>query len=288
MQEKNFPIHQGSETLKPEKNKPKLDFLISREELNRKKALAQSGGSSGGKHEAKKYLKDLDEAISKVLQNISKESIFEKLMQKNKNSDNDSKNYFTVSDLERILENYSLKEKLINLPEDIFGKILVNLPKDIQETVYIQRDVFDIQHAIKINKLRGEEPIVAYHVSSKEIKGGKIRPGDKEDAIYFSTDIKKLFDLKGAKYIYAFLIDKKTAAISRYPGAPDYFGKLNTQMGGQEIIDNIKIVDENDNAFRSEILDKLGAEFDAGYSAAEQSAENTLNALPSSSNELKY
>ena len=111
-----------------------------------------------------------------------------------------------------------------------------------------------------------------YHVSDGEIKDGKLIPGSGEDAVYFSTDIKRLFNNTGTKNLYAFRVLKSDMDRYRY-GALDCFGKMRTADNqGVEIEDAISLYSKGDHSYRNKVLDSLGADFATNYHSASDRA----------------
>lgn len=214
------------------------------------------------------FLKKLDDQIDQITKN-NKFGIFKLIKEKNqsiqdsKDKNSNINNYdFSTNEMEDLITDYGTEKKLIDLPIDILGKILSPLPNEIRQTIYVQRNKITAKKALELYRHWVDNKIICFHVSDHEIKSNELQPG-KEGAVFFSTDIKKLFNLHSAKYIYAFRIDKKTAQGSHYSGAPEYFGRLG---GVVPIEDSIKIFSEEDPNYRNEVLKSLGGEFDEGYS----------------------
>lgn len=166
--------------------------------------------------------------------------------------------------------------KLQDLPTDILAKILRPMNKEARQMIYVQRDKISADKAWELFQHWSKEVVTVFHVSDRELSGDELRAGDKDTAVYFSTDIRRLFNLKDAKYLYAFRISKKTSDISAY-GALDCFGKLNLKKGqGIEVEDKIKIFSEMDPSYRSEVLNSLGASFDESYQPAKDSTTHFM------------
>jgi len=242
----------------------KNEFLMDRDSLQKivdKKTIENS-----------KFLDELDKRINQITQN-NKFGIFNKLMEKNKeakdnNKVDDSKKaveFYNEDDLETdILSKYGFDEKLINLPDDVLGKILAPLNHEIRQTVYVQRDKLTLAQAAMIYRRWVNDKVVCFHVRERELETNELKADKKspEKAIFFSTDINKLFDLHSAKYIYAFRIGKSTLRASQYEGAPEHFGRLE---GAVEVEDSIKIFSEEDPAYRHKTMKTIGADFDKSY-----------------------
>jgi hypothetical protein len=165
--------------------------------------------------------------------------------------------------------------KLIDLPEDVLGKILKPMNKETRQLIYVQRNIYTLNQAHRVYDFWVNQCLVAYHVSDRDIKD-KLVPKEGEDSVFFSTDIKRLFNLKSAKYIYAFRINEQVAKSSRYC-AVDCFGQIKIdRRDGIEIEDSIPIFSPGDPSYRQQQLEDLGASFDQTYHSPKDSADQWL------------
>lgn len=218
-----------------------------------------------------KLNKRLDEIVGKT-----EPCIFKNIIEKNNSRTPDDPNDFT-KEIDAMLAGQNMNDKLSSLSEQALSKILRVMPRQIRQMIYVQRDTLTISQALLAMQHQIANRVVLFHVSERDIKD-ELRPGKNEDSIYFSTDIKRLFDLKNAKYIYAITVDKKTVEATKYEGAPDCFRKIKYQNSGDfEIEDKIKIFDEKDPSYRKRVLQDLDANFDS-YSPADASGSNFLKA----------
>lgn len=233
----------------------KNDFLMSPIELDALRLPPKTP-------EKLKKIDQLNKVIDKVVGGGHLE-IFQKLTESKKHNE-ESPNLLR-EDLDVVLKEYSPNTKLIDLPPYILGKILRPLSNEIRQMIYVQRNTISLLQAVKVCKHWTENVVIAYHVSSKKIKDGILRPGEKETAVYFSTDIKQLFNTNKANYIYAFRLHNPEKY--RY-GALECFGKLELKKGdGVEIEDSLAISDPNNPAYRNQVLQSIGAEFSNYYGA---------------------
>lgn len=177
-----------------------------------------------------------------------------------------------VEDSDEIFANYSPDTKLIDLPKELLGKILRPMNKEIRQTIFVQRNTMDLEQALRTQDKWTKESVVAYHVSPFEAKNGFLEK-QREPAIYFSTDIERLFNRKDSKYIYAFRINKDKLATYEYGGL-DCFGRMQMQndLSRIEIEDGVSIFDPNDPSYRKRMLDNIGAKFAENYHAADDTA----------------
>lgn len=174
----------------------------------------------------------------------------------------------TSRSIDHILESYALETKLIELPDNLLAEILRPLNHQIRQAIFVQRDKLNLSQAARTYARWVEDSVLAFHVSSREIKDAKLLPGEGEDAVYFSTDIERLFNNTSAKYIYAFHIPKDKLASYNY-GALDCFGKFKIgDEQGIDIEDSISIYSKGDHSYRQKVLDALGAKFATNYYAA--------------------
>ncbi|MBN2854379.1 hypothetical protein JXK06_02500 [Patescibacteria group bacterium] len=249
--------------------KEKEDFLMSPSELDSLRF--------GAKTPDKLVLLDkLNNKIDEIVSNYKPE-IFEKIKEsrQKKEINNDDIN---GDEIKKAISIAGPNAKLQDLPTDIFAKILRPMNTEARQMIYVQRNKISADKAWELFQHWSKEVVTVFHVSDRELSGDELRAGDKDTAVYFSTDIKRLFNLKDAKYIYAFRISKKTSDISAY-GALDCFGKLNLKKGqGIEVEDKIKIFSETNPSYRSEVLNSLGASFDESYQPAKDSTTHFMKA----------
>lgn len=218
-----------------------------------------------------KILEELEKTIDRVV-GESKMKVFDTIVKANEEDRGDKwKEDLWKEHTKKLRTDADLDAKLISLPEEILGELLKPLPRENQERIYVQRDTIDLKKMLEVyNKYSGATDI-AFHVSDRELKG-VLKAGPGENAVFFSTDIKRLFNKKDAKYIYAFRMNKKNIEMSKYCGV-DCFGKISTQeIDDIQIDDSIKIFDEKDPSYRKRILDKLAASFETSYRAANDHA----------------
>jgi len=219
------------------------------------------------------FFAELDQRINELV-GESKLDIFGKIIEANQENKSDGWEDNVWDDqINEVMGSVDPKNKLIDVPDFIIGELLKPLPRENQERIYVQRDKITLEKMLEVYKKYNENTDIVFHVSGKEIND-VLKSGKGEDAIYFSTDIKRLFNLKSAKYIYAFRLNKKNVALAKYC-AVDCFGKLKTQdIDNVQIDDYIKIFDENNPEYRKNIMKKLGADFEADYvPATDQAAE---------------
>lgn len=244
----------------------KKDYLMSVPELDRIRMHPDPRKLSP---EKKAKLEGVNRRIKEII-GEHKGSIFETIIKEREGEQGD----FDKSDsgIDKILENYSLDAKLIELPDELLAEILRPLNSKIRQVLFVQRDKKTISDAIDVYKYRMDKTVIAYHVSDGEIKDGKLIPGSGEDAVYFSTDIKRLFNNTGTKNLYAFRVLKSDMDRYRY-GALDCFGKMRTADNqGVEIEDAISLYSKGDHSYRNKVLDSLGADFATNYHSASDRA----------------
>lgn len=240
----------------------KPDFLMSPAELD----SVRFGAKTLEKLETlEKLNKKIDDVTTRA-----KIEIFADII-KNKSEDKENVGDLAEEEINGLTSNVAPSTKLIDLSDEVIGKFLRPMNKEVRQMIYVQRDKISVEKAKELYRHWNKDVVTVFHVSDRELKGNEFRAGDKDNAVYFSTDIKRLFNLKDAKYIYAFRISKKTANMSAY-GALDCFGKLELKNGqGIEAEDSIKIFDEKDLAYRKKTMDSLGAAFDTTYQPAKDS-----------------
>ncbi len=257
---------QEEELNKREAFEIKTDYLMSVSQLDR---LRRCSDPSKLSPEKKAILEGVNRRIEEVV-GEKRGSIFENIIKERKGE----RGEFDKEDsaLDEILENYSLDAKLIELPDNLLAEVLRPLNSEIRQALFVRRDKVSLKDAISVSKSRIKDSIIAYHVSDKEIAGDKLKPGRGEDAVYFSTDIKRLFNNTGTKNLYAFRILKKDMDRYRY-GALDCFGKIKTSdKDGVEIEDSISLYSKGDHSYRNKVLDSLGAGFATNYHSASDRA----------------
>ncbi len=167
---------------------------------------------------------------------------------------------------------YNSDTKLSELVPSDLQHILKPLDRDTRELLFTQRRKISLEQALKVMKSRLEDTVVAYHVSPYDIKFEDGLGGDNNDELYFSTDLKRLFNQKEAKYIYAFRMPKKELASRRYTDI-DCFGKTRMNGGREAICDKLSIFDPKDPSYRKKVLEEIGASFEENYYAASDSFE---------------
>ncbi len=247
---------------KPEEKKD--DFLMSVNKLD----SMRFGAKTPEKNE---FIKNLDQKIDKITGSF-KLHIFDNLKEHKDDANWQLGDIFEEEANNILAEGIDLNTKLIDIPEEILGEILKPMSKEARQLIYVQRNVITMENALKAYMMWIKGGEIAFHVSPHEING---KLGEKGEPIFFSKDIKRLFDQREAKYIYAFRISNKTANISRYDGAPGYFGKL-AAPGGFEIEDSIKIFNESDPAYRVKAMAEIGANFDKTYKPANRSGDEYI------------
>lgn len=252
-------------------NKQVNNFLMSPEMLDRRYRFP-----SHKTPETVAFMEELDREIEKITRG-KKISIFDKLKKsRQENKKEISSEEILKEDINEIISNYPEDTKLIDLPPELLGKILSPMNKEIRETLYVQRNTLTLSIALKTYFRWTKDVVLAFHVSDKELKDGKLKAGAGENSVYFSTDINRLFNLKSAKYIYAFRLSNQEVSRYRY-GALDCFGKMQLKDNqGVEIEDYIKIFDPNDPSYRQKTLNEVGANFDTSYRAADDWAADFM------------
>jgi hypothetical protein len=221
------------------------------------------------------FFDELDRRIDDLVGD-SKLDVFEKIIEANQETKSDEwEEKIWDNQINEVMGSVDPKDKLIDIPDLILGELLKPLPRENQERVYIQRDIITLEKMLDVYKKYSENTDIVFHVSSKDIKD-VLKSGKGDNAIYFSTDIKRLFNLKEAKYIYAFRLNKKNVELSKYCPV-DCFGKLRTQdIDNIQIDDCIKIFDENNPEYRKNIIKKLGASFEESYRPASDHASEFM------------
>lgn len=250
----------------PENSEINRDYLMSVPELDRIRRHPDPRKLSS---ENKAKLEGLNNRLNEIV-GSSMSFMFDKMIKDRKEG------YVEKGEpgeaIDELLSSYPLDAKLITLPDNIMAEIMKPLNFELRQTIYVQRDKRTVQDALKLYKLRLNDTVVAYHVSSEEIENRSLVPGKNENAVYFSTDIKRLFNDTAAKNIYAFRILKSDINSYRYGGL-DCFGKMKTSdMRGVEIEGAISLYSKGDRNYRFEVLDSLGASFAKDYYAASDSA----------------
>lgn len=236
------------------------EFLMSRDALD--KAIKNNP----------EIIKKIDEKISNILGGY-KISIFDEL-KKHKEDDNWQIGSIFAEEVKKIREsNIDPNLKVIDAPEVVLSSLLKVLTPEMRRLAYVQRANWSVLNASMVMLMRGVDSKVVYHVSPYEISR---KIGGKDQEIYFSTDIKNLFDLKEGKYIYAFRLDKKTLDGARYDGAPSCFGKRALKEG-IEIEDSITIYDPLKPGYRAQVMDEIGAKFNSDYKAANRGGDKYLS-----------
>ena len=237
----------------------KDDFLMTASELH----LLRERKNNPEKNN---FLQKLDERISQVTGG-AKIDIFGNIIRHNQEGGSASSEDSAIEDeITRVYAGGNLNRPLGDLPDEAIGKILKPIPSEARQMVYVQRNTMTIEKALEVSNRWAKESVIAFHVSDKEIKNG-LEASQDGMAVYFSTDINRLFHLNSAKYIYAFRLTKKTADSASY-GALDCFKKMQLKKGDKiEIEDSIKIFSEEDPSYRQRVLDSLGAKFDKSYSS---------------------
>lgn len=224
--------------------------------------------------EKRAILEGIDKRINEIVSsNMS--FMFDKIIKDRKEG------YVEKSDsgeaIDELLSSYPLDAKLITLPDNLLAEIMRPLNFELRQSMFVQRDKRTIQDALKLYKLRVKDTVVAYHVSSEEIENRRLVPGKNENAVYFSTDIERLFNDTSAKNIYAFRILKSDINSYRYGGL-DCFGKMKTSdIRGVEIEGAISLYSKGDRNYRFKVLDSLGASFAKDYYAASDSANSYMD-----------
>jgi len=237
----------------------KDDFIMTATELH---ALRERRNTP----EKNNFLQKLDERISQVTGG-AKIDIFGSIIRKNEGGDSEQSGESAIEEeIIRVYAGGNLNRPLGDLPDEAIGKILKPIPSEARQMIYVQRNTMTIEKALEVSNRWAKDSVIGFHVSDKEIKNG-LEAGSGDTSVYFSTDIKRLFHLNSAKYIYAFRLTKKTADSSSY-GALDCFKKMQLKKGDKiEIEDSIKIFSEEDPSYRQRVLDSLGAKFDKSYSS---------------------
>lgn len=176
------------------KEEPKNNkFLMSLAELDR----IRFGRLTPEKSE---YLEELNNEIRRVVGEYNPR-IFEKIKEANKQGEED---YNFFDDQERMIEEAaSLSTPLIDVPEQVLGEILKPLSQEIRQLIYVQRNKMTLENALAVYRKHIKNNQLVFHVSSHDVEGG-LKKGKDDSAVYFSTDIKRLFNLTNPKYIYAF------------------------------------------------------------------------------------
>lgn len=213
------------------------------------------------------FMNILDKEISKVTGEVHFD-IFKTIMEKKKDP-----NYIgdEILDSESIrdIEGLPANTPIEKLPKELLGKILSVMDEERKELVYVQRNTMTIKNLMNLFQFFRNDMTLGFHVSDYEIKGKKLIPGPNENSVYYSNNITHLFNNKNdGKFIYAFMISKKTDQNADY-GATENFRKLYIpQNSGIEIMDSVAIFKKEDPNYQAEILNKLGASFDKNYRGA--------------------
>ena len=258
----------------PVKNITPPDFdkklIMDRDGLDR---LVKQAGRSP---ENRQLLDELEKRITEI-SGGQRIHIFDSLKKKERGEKDEYE--ISYEDISKAIENIPLETKLRDLPKDLLGKIYHPLSNEIRQLLYVQRENFSLEQALRIIRhWTSDKVITAFHVSSREMKvGDKLIPGDNEGAVFYSNDIKHLFNnVNEAKYIYAFRLSRDTDNRARYAGAPEHFRKLGVQDSGVEIEDAIKLIDEKDLGYRKKVMSELGAFFEESYRGAGSSVERFI------------
>lgn len=248
--------------LRPELKKDKDDsFLMSPRELDYKR--------SSKKPENLEFVRELNERIEEISGKFNF-PIFDTLKEgKGKadfNLEEELKNKFEKLLGEEATEGIGRETKLIDVPEEILGKVLSPMIPEIRQMIYVQRDKLTLGQSLLAREKALNNSMVVYHMSDKDISGG-LKGDSQNQALYFSSDIKRLFNLKEAKYIYAFRLNKNVVDTSRYKGGIDCFGRLFLKQGETLLAeDKIKIFDGKDPKYRQKVMDEISAQTDDSYS----------------------
>lgn len=255
---KNYSESGSVEKENPIKNEK---FLMSLSELDRIRFRPLTPEKSN-------YLEELNKEIQRVIGEY-KPNIFEKIKEANSHG---RENYDFFNDQERMItEAASLSSTLTDVPEEVLGEILKPLNQEIRQLIYVQRDKITLERALAIYRKHIKNNQLVFHVSPYDINGG-LKKGKDDSVVYFSTDIKRLFNLTNPKYIYAFFLDSKSIDRSKY-GALDCFGKIALRDRDEiEVVDKIKIFDEKDQGYLKRVIKELGAGFDSSYSPSDNHA----------------
>jgi len=210
------------------------------------------------------FINILDKEISKAMGEVHFD-VFKTIMEKQKDP-NYSGDEILDSESRQVIEKLPLNTPIENLPKELLGKILSIMDQERRQLVYVQRNTMTIESIMNLFEFFKKDMALGFHVSDHEIKDKKLMPGPNENAIYYSNNIAHLFNNKNdGKFIYVFMISKKTDKNADY-GATENFRKLYVpQNSGIEILDSVAIFKKGDPGYQTEILNKLGASFDKNY-----------------------
>ncbi len=201
---------------------------------------------------------------------VTRQEIFSNIINKNEGQTE-------YTNLNELATNEDLNTaRLADLPQNIQKEILAKLPLDVQERAVLNN--FSFEHCKYLVEHYGENSLIAYHVSPSELKvGDKLEPSAKDPYLYFSTDIKNLFLPVKPRWIYAFKISNKEAAMGKYNDSFPEFGRLH---GSYRIEDAIKITEDN--------WKKLGAKYSEYKAAGRKDVNETGSYDPEKNSELRY
>jgi hypothetical protein len=227
------------------------------------------------------FVDRLDKKIDEIV-GSHKIDVFEEIKKHKNDQKWDVDKMFDAEVDKKIEEGFDPNAKIITLPEDVLGELLKPMVKEIRENIYLGRNNISVGNLVLAYKKATKDSKFAFHVSPYDIKD-RLEGSEKDSAIYFSTDIKRLFDQKGAKYLYAFRLNKDDLNKYQY-GALDCFGKLimKDKTSFIEIEGKIKMFDESgkDPAYRKKIIDELGAGFEKSYIPIEDEAAKFVETRP--------
>ncbi len=225
--------------------------------------------------EKKKFVENVESKVEQITEN-SRENIFNKIISERKKGNIDWKDalYEEKNKALSNIEDYEPNKLLIELDDNSLGNALKPLDKELRENIYVIRDRVDLDQLNTIILKRAESSDIVFHVSPKEIQD-EIKKSKEDEYIYFSSDLKKLFNLKTAKYIYALRINRDLLNKSKYSSV-DCFHKLRAGSEGFSIVDKIKIFDENNPSYRGNVLNSLGAEFYQDYLSSDDHGSEAM------------
>ncbi|MFA7377687.1 MAG: hypothetical protein WCZ15_02715 [Patescibacteria group bacterium] len=220
------------------------------------------------------------EAVEKKVEELTKKSkldVFDTIIKLRAKGETNWKEKLLEENIDKLIKKYGYSDEtlLVDLNEETLGQLLQPLRKELRENTYVARDRVPLGKFIKEGLGRAKDDVLVFHVSPEKIKDG-LKPGKNENYIYFSSDLKRLFNLNTAKYIYALRVDKSRLAKSLYCAANCFHRILATDVKDYLIEDSIKIFSEGDPGYRKSVLDSLGADFNTSYSPASGRAESFM------------
>lgn len=231
------------------------------------------------------------EAVEKKVQELTKDAkldVFNTIIELREKGEKDWESKLWDENINKLIKKYGYSDEtlLIDLDEETLGKLLQPLRKELRENTYVARDKIPLNRFTKEGLGRAKDDVLVFHVSPEKIEGG-LKPAKGEEYIYFSSDLKRLFNLNTAKYIYALRVNKSQLPSTLYCAADCFHRVRFTDVQDFVIEDSIKIFSEEDPGYRNAVLNRLGADFNTLYTTATGRGESFIKQKNQEEDNLK-